>query len=149
MTLAVFFFFYLDQNTSFPSYSILLAASSIILSRSRTERKPRGSTLGRAVRLVVRRMKIVSRGNATWFAGHRVARAIARHTYVFYYFFSFVSLSFSRPLVERIRRRPGDSFPKTLRYIYIYGSHRANARARARLSRDGRSFCVHATLKNP
>lgn len=125
MILAVPFFFYfksffLDQNMSFPSYSILLAASSIILFRSRTERKPRGSTLSRAVRLVVRRMKIVSRGNATWFAGHRVARAIARHTFVLYYF-SFVSLSRVRSSNEYVDddqetlfRRPCDIYTEVI-----------------------------------
>ncbi|CAL1681534.1 unnamed protein product [Lasius platythorax] len=147
MTLAVFFFFLLrysiDRNTI---VSVVLdtvrSVIDHILSRSRTERKPRGSTLGRAVCLVVRRMKIVSRGNATWFAGHHVARAIARRarrisslSITFLFFFS----------LSTNTSTTGDPLPKTLRYT------EAVARTRARLSRDGRSFffCVHATLKNP
>lgn len=123
----------IDRNTQFPSYPILLAASSIIiLSRSRTERKPRGSTLGRAVCLVVRRMKIVSRGNATWFAGRRVSRVrshderatIVESTYALSIIFFF---SFSRPLVEPIRRRSETRFRRPC------GSRRANARARVHL----------------
>lgn len=133
MTLAIFLLRRsIDRNMQFPLYSILLAASAIILSRSRTERKPRGSTLDRAVCLVVRRMKIVSRGNATWFIGRRVAHVIARRTrrssdtYTLYYFF-FLSPRFF--LVSARRNNTStieNPLPKTLRYT------EAVARTRAR-----------------
>lgn len=61
MTLAIFS--YLDTRLIKHAVPVVLnrSASSIVLSRPRTERKPRRSTLGRAfMYLVVRRMKIVS-----------------------------------------------------------------------------------------
>lgn len=145
-------FFYLDaRSIEIRSFRCTryFVASSIILSCSRTERKSRGSTVAWFV-WSSEEWRLSRGGNATWFAGRRVTRVIARRDRAtcdsriylrsLLFFFSYSLLySFSCPLVEPNVSTIEDPFSED---PAIYTE--AVARTRARLLVARRSPFVSA-----